>query len=189
MADLITIYEYKDSQNITGVKDDSRITSLVASVSQLIKTYTGNSFVDYFSTARTEYFNIDYDTHVVQLEQSPIVSVTSVHERSSQADAYVLLEKDGSNGKYDYHIDTDTDSIFRTTDETYKNWTRNDYYLLLLIATVKFGDAIETYLPSVITQVVSCEMELSPIKEGFLGVVFYFTNGLAFGVAAWLSEK
>ena len=81
-------------------------------------------FVDYFSTARTEYFNIDYDTHVVQLEQSPIVSVTSVHERSSQADAYILLEKDGSNGKYDYHIDTDTDSIFRTTDETYKNWQK-----------------------------------------------------------------
>ena len=124
MADLITIHEYKDSQNITGVKDDSRITSLVTSVSQLIKTYTGNSFVDYFSTDKTEYFNIDYDTHVVQLEQAPIVSVTSVHERSSQADDYILLEKDGSNGKYDYHIDTDTDSIFRTTDETYKNWEK-----------------------------------------------------------------
>lgn len=124
MANLITIYEYKDSQNITGVKDDARITSLVASVSQLIKSYCGNSFVDYFSSAKTEYFNIDYDTYIVQLTESPIVSVTSVHERGSQADDYVLLEKDGSNGKYDYYIDTDTDSIFRTDDESYKNWEK-----------------------------------------------------------------
>lgn len=124
MTNLVTIYEYKDSQNITGVKDDARITSLVASVSQLIKSYCGNSFVDYYSTAKTEYFNIDYDTHIVQLSESPIVSITSVHERSSQADDYVLLEKDGSNGKYDYYIDNSTDSIFRTTDEQYKNWEK-----------------------------------------------------------------
>lgn len=124
MTNLVTIYEYKDSQNITGVKDDARITSLVASVSQLIKSYCGNSFVDYYSTAKTEYFNIDYDTHIVQLSESPIVSITSVHERSSQADDYVLLEKDGSNGKYDYYIDNSTDSIFRTTDEKYKNWEK-----------------------------------------------------------------
>lgn len=124
MADLITIYEYKDSANITGVKDDTRIALLVTAVSQLIKTYCGNSFVDYYSSAKTEYFNIDYDTYIVQLSESPLVAVTSVHERSSQADSYVLLEKDGTNGKYDYYIDTTTDSIFRTNDDQYKNWEK-----------------------------------------------------------------
>lgn len=124
MTNLVTIYEYKDSQNITGVKDDARIESLVASVSQLIKSYCGNSFVDFYSSAKTEYFNIDYDTHIIQLSESPLVSVTSVHERSSQADDYILLEKDGSNGKYDYYIDNVTDSIFRTTDEKYKLWEK-----------------------------------------------------------------
>jgi len=124
MTNLVTIYEYKDSQNITGVKDDARITSLVASVSQLIKSYCGNSFVDYYSTPKTEYFNIDYDTHIIQLLESPIVSITSVHERASQAEDYILLEKDGSNGKYEYYVDNSTDSIFRTTDEQYKNWEK-----------------------------------------------------------------
>jgi len=90
MADLITIYEYKDSANITGVKDDTRISLLVTAVSQLIKTYCGNSFVDYYSSAKTEIFNIDYDTHIVQLSESPVVTVSSVYERSSQADSYVL---------------------------------------------------------------------------------------------------
>jgi hypothetical protein len=124
MANLVTIYEYKDSQNITGVKDDARIESLVASISQLIKSYCGNSFVDYYTSAKTEYFNVDYDTHIIQLSESPLVSVTSVHERSSQADDYVLLEKDGTNGKYDYYIDNTTDSILRTTDEKYKLWEK-----------------------------------------------------------------
>ena len=54
MADLITLQDYKTAQGITKPKDDSRLNILIPSVSQLIKTYCGNSFVDYYSSNKTE---------------------------------------------------------------------------------------------------------------------------------------
>ena len=57
MADLITIDEYKALKNLSqSVKDDGRIEALVDSVSQLVKTYCGNSIVDYYSSNKTEDF-------------------------------------------------------------------------------------------------------------------------------------
>ena len=50
-----------------------------------------------------------------------------------------------------------------TSDEEYRNqkcttrssnhWMRQDVLLLFLVVMVKFGDAVEMYLPGVITQV------------------------------------
>ena len=39
MADLITLEEYKDAENINTTKDDTRLSALIVSVSQLVKTY------------------------------------------------------------------------------------------------------------------------------------------------------
>jgi len=36
MADLITLEEYKDSKNLSSVKDDARLRTLIESVSQLV---------------------------------------------------------------------------------------------------------------------------------------------------------
>ena len=35
------------------------------------------------------------------------------------------------------------------------------------------GDAVEIYLPSILTQEISCDMELSDVQQGLLTVVFY----------------
>ena len=123
MANLITLNQYKDFAGITGVGQDAKLNVIIPSISQAVKTYCGTSFVDYYSTNKVEYFDIkDNGTTAVMVDESPLVSVSQVQERQSQADAYVTLitENSDSSGKYEYVVDTDTDSIFRTTDSTDK---------------------------------------------------------------------
>ena len=119
MADLVSLQQYKDFAGITGVGQDAKLNVIIPSISQAVKTYCGTSFVDYYSADKVEYFDIkDNGTTAVMVDESPLVSVSQVQERQSQADAYVTLitENSDSSGKYEYVVDTDTDSIFRTTD-------------------------------------------------------------------------
>lgn len=118
MADLITLATYKDAEGLSTPKEDVRINALIPSVSQLVKTYCGNSFVDHFSSAKTETFTINWATHIVQLTENPIVAITSVQERDSYSDTYTTL----TTGAYEYALDSDTDSILRTGSSGYRNW-------------------------------------------------------------------
>lgn len=121
MANLITLQEYKDAESITTQRDDFRTESLIESVSQLVKTYCGNSIIDYYSSNKTETFNINWDTHIVQLSESPVNTIVSVEERSSYDGSYTEL----TTGDYEYYLDTNLDSIYRTTGGTnYKNWPK-----------------------------------------------------------------
>tara|TARA_R100001440_G_scaffold70121_1_gene92322 strand:+ start:1433 stop:2023 length:591 start_codon:yes stop_codon:yes gene_type:complete len=112
MADLITLETYKDAENITSTKEDVRLTSLVSSVSQLVKTYCGNSIIDFYSSNKTETFNIDFETPFVQLTESPIVSIVSVQERTSYSESYITL----TTGAFEFFLDSNTDTIIRTND-------------------------------------------------------------------------
>ena len=108
MADLITVQEYKDAEGMRGDNNDDRLLSRNSQVSDLVKKYCGTSFIDNFSSAKTETFNIvDNYTSVVVLSETPLVSVTSVKERSSPSDSYTTL-----TNNTDYFIDTTSDSIF-----------------------------------------------------------------------------
>ena len=121
MADLVTLEEYKDAENINTTKDDTRLSALVVSVSQLVKTYCANSIIDFYSTNKTETFNIDWNSHIVQLTESPIVEVSLVQERDSYQESYTTL----TTTAHEYFIDEKTDSIIRTNSgNTYKNWPR-----------------------------------------------------------------
>jgi len=117
MANLVTLQQYKDFAGLQGVQNDARINVIIASVSQLVKSYCGISFVDNYSSAKTEYFDIlDSHTDRVMLDESPLVAVTSVQERTDQASSYVTLitENSDSSGKYEYIVDTVSDSVVRT---------------------------------------------------------------------------
>ena len=119
MADLITLQQYKDFAGLTGVTMDARINVIIDSVSELVKNYCGTSIIDDYSSNKTEYFDIhDNETTRVMLDEGPINAVSSVSERESQADAYVTLitENSDSSGKYEYIVDTMTDSIIRTNE-------------------------------------------------------------------------
>ncbi len=118
MADLITLQDYKDAEGLSTPKEDLRINALLPSVSQLVKTYCGNSFVDYYSSNKTETFTIDWGTNIVQLTESPVNTIVSVQERTSYSDSYSTL----TTGNYEYHLDTKTDSIRRTGSSGFKNW-------------------------------------------------------------------
>jgi hypothetical protein len=121
MADLTTLNDYKAAEGINSPKDDARLNFLIPSVSQLVKTYCGNSFVDYYSSSKTETINVEWDTYIVQLTESPIVNVTLVEERDSYENSYATL----TTSAHEYFVDTGTDSIIRTTaGSTYKNWRR-----------------------------------------------------------------
>jgi len=120
MANLITLQDYKTAEGITQPKDDARLNVLIPSVSELVKTYCGNSFVDFYSSNKTEYFDINWGTHIVQLTESPVNAIVSVQERTSYSDSYTTL----TTGAFEYYLNTQTDSILRTIGSgKFKNWS------------------------------------------------------------------
>jgi hypothetical protein len=118
MANLITVDTYKELEGITSTKEDTKLDIFVPAVSQLVKTYCGNSIIDYYSTSKVETFSIDWGTHIVQLTESPLVSVSSVETRDSVVSAYTVLDPTK------YYVDTSTDSIHRVEGTGYNNWPR-----------------------------------------------------------------
>ena len=68
MADLITRDQYKDYKGIEHFKDDSKIDSLLSPISELVKTYCGTSFIDYYSSNKVEIFDIDSNTWTAKSE-------------------------------------------------------------------------------------------------------------------------
>ena len=92
MADLITRDQYKDYKGIEHFKDDSKIDSLLSPISELVKTYCGTSFIDYYSSNKPEIFDImDAQTAELFLTESPLVSVSSVKEREGITADYITL--------------------------------------------------------------------------------------------------
>lgn len=115
MANLITLEEYKEAQGITSPKEDLRTETLIASVSQLVKTYCANSFVDYFSNDKVETFSPRWGTSILQLSECPVISIVSVQERDNPTSDYVVVPTSG------YYLDTQLDNIHRI-DGAEINW-------------------------------------------------------------------
>lgn len=116
MADLITIDKYKDIEGISSTKEDTKLDIFVPAVSQLVKNYCGNSIVDYYSVDKVEEFSFNWASHILQLTESPLVSVSQVETRDNVTSAYTVLETTK------YYIDLDTDSIFRVQGTGFRNW-------------------------------------------------------------------
>ena len=118
MANLVTLQQYKDFAGITGESENAKINVIVPAISQAVKTSCGTSFVDQYSTDKTEYFDIRDDyTNAILVDESPLVSVSLVAERTGQDDSYTTLitGNSDSSGKYEYVVDTELDTIYRTT--------------------------------------------------------------------------
>jgi hypothetical protein len=111
MADLITVAEYKDAEGLRGEKDDDRLAVIVPQVSDLVKKYCGISFIDFYSTSKTETFSMnDTATTTVITSESPLVEVSKVEERTAYSEPYNEL----TTGNYEYYVDTESDAIIRT---------------------------------------------------------------------------
>ena len=118
MANLIQLADYKLYEGLSSTQHDDRLNKIITSVSQLVKTYCGNSIIDYYSTAKTELFNIDWDTHIVQLTESPVTLINSVQIRQSVTSSYTSVSNT------DYYIDYSTDSLLYVAGSPYKNWPK-----------------------------------------------------------------
>jgi hypothetical protein len=58
---------------------------------------------------------------MVQLTESPVNTIVSVQEREGYSSAYTTL----TTGAQEYYLDTDTDSVIRTTSgSAYTSWPR-----------------------------------------------------------------
>lgn len=121
MDNLITLEEYKDSQGLVGSKEDARLELLITSVSQLVKTYCGRTFIDYYTEDKVELFNITYETPYIELSEFPLILVTSVEERDSYQSAYTVRTENA----FEFYTDTETDNIIKTNPAgAYLNWCR-----------------------------------------------------------------
>lgn len=109
MANFVTLAEYKEAEGITNPKDDLRLNHIIPSITQLVKTYCGNSIIDYYDTEKVETFSVDWNTSLLQLTESPLVSVTSVEERPDFSSSYETLTSS------DYYVEISTDSIIRVS--------------------------------------------------------------------------
>jgi hypothetical protein len=117
MADLITLEDYKEAEGISTPKDDLKLSALIPSVSQLVKTYCGTSFVDYYTSNKIETFSINWNTNLVQLTETPLVSIVSVEERDDYSSSYTTVPT------AEYFADTTLDVIYRvSTSGGAKNW-------------------------------------------------------------------
>ena len=121
MANLCTVEDYKLFKKIEHNKDDEQLKSLVSSVSALVKTYTGNSIIDYAQADKVETFDItDHYTSELFLTESPLISVAAVQERDSIADSYTTLTADEH-----YYVDKEHDRIYRIDgDSSTKNFPK-----------------------------------------------------------------
>ena len=118
MANLITLQQFKDAEQITNPRDDYKISRIIDSVSQMVKTYCGNTFVDFYSNNKVEIFNIDWDSHIVQLTESPVNNIVSVETRDSVTNAYSAVSTD------EYYFDAPTDSVLYVVGNRYQIWPK-----------------------------------------------------------------
>lgn len=106
MAALITLQDYKLYKKLTKTDNDVELGVIIASVSNLIKTYCGHSFIDYYTTAKVETFNIKQSQHAILLNEWPVKTVTQVETREDYQSSYTVVPST------DYFVDSTIDTIF-----------------------------------------------------------------------------
>lgn len=117
MANLLTLDEYKLLEGINSTQNDDKFEQLLTSVSTLVRSYTGQEFDTYVAApGRTELFDIQWDSPMVQLEETPVISITGVFERKSQGETYRELFRDGTDNKYEWYFDPITETVIRTEE-------------------------------------------------------------------------
>lgn len=89
-TNLVTRAEYKTYVGISSTNSDAEIDLLIANVSQLVKSYCNQSFIDYVNDAKVERFNGGGFDHF-HLKEYPIISVNSVEYSSDYGATYTAL--------------------------------------------------------------------------------------------------
>ncbi len=120
MADLVSVSEYKAYADITSTTNDAKINSLRGHVSSLVKTYCGRTFIDNYSTEKTEYFDMLDVQNTVYPSELPIVEVVQVLERGSASTDKTTVENNFADANNYHLLDSGTAqcSLSSATTET-----------------------------------------------------------------------
>jgi hypothetical protein len=122
---ILDIHTYKEYQNINSDKNDTKITKVIHSVNDFVTSYCNRSFVDYYATDKTEYFDITELEYYP--EEFPLVSVTSVKYSSAE------------DGDFDTELTAYTDYII---DEKNSRIVANGYYFATANMPINSGQLI-----------------------------------------------
>ena len=117
MADLISLNDYKALEGVTNTQHDARTEVIIDSVSQLVKTYCGNSIIDHYTTNKVETLSVLNPTAVIQLTECPVNALVTVEERSEVGGSYTTLSNTA-----DVELDKTTDTLYRISSGAYKHW-------------------------------------------------------------------
>lgn len=86
--DLVTKAEYKAYANITSTNFDAEIGSIIPKVSQLVKSYCRQSFVDNVDDPKVEHF---VGGNVYYLKEHPVIAVQGVYQSKDYGKNYTAL--------------------------------------------------------------------------------------------------
>lgn len=104
---MITLEDYKKYKKLTKTDSDEELTGIIASVTAMIKTYCGHSFVDYYTTPKVELFNTQQNQHAILLNEWLVKDVSLVEYRDMYDEAYTTL------APVEYYVDKAIDTVFK----------------------------------------------------------------------------
>lgn len=113
MANLATLDEFKIYAGIKNPENDDRIESILASVSSLIKTYCGRTFVDAAEDSVEEYFPSE---EFLYPRDIPILQVDLVEASTDNGESYLEL----ASGT-EYVLDRRNDRVYIPGYSTYSS--------------------------------------------------------------------
>ena len=97
-----------------------------------------------------------------------------------------MSQSDEGQSSTTAELNPDTENTARIRNNS---WTNRDYGLLFCLLLIGAGDGVELYLPGVITQTLSCELGVSRVQEGWLGIIIYTTMAASLFVAGAVSNR
>ena len=108
---LVTLEEYKTYVGITSTNLDTKISSLIPIVSQIVKTICGRAFIDYVDDAKTEVSSGGWSK--ILLAEEPLLSISSVEFSEDYGNTYTELVE-----FTDYVVDREDNSIRRIGNDS-----------------------------------------------------------------------
>lgn len=102
---LITLEDFKTYKGITSSENDSKISSIILYVSDIIKQFCARSFIDYYTTDKIEFHGAKFNNTIL-LDEFPVLSITSVEYSSDGGNTLTELEE-----YIDYAVDYELGAI------------------------------------------------------------------------------
>jgi hypothetical protein len=106
MPNLITLEEYKTYKGINSTTRDSASDFLITNISQFIKNYCNRTFIDYYTTASTVYFD-GVGISTVFVPEIPLNTVSTVSYSLDGGLTYTDM-----SASTDYVVDNENGEIY-----------------------------------------------------------------------------